>query len=104
GVWCTAIAYDPNPPADEFVVRLRKEFKIKFTVMNGTKPLPFDFKNFTESTGLGYSSGTYVSHPSLEAVKAEFAKIVKNLILLDRTPVLKTAFLVTWRILFIFVV
>nr|GEW11632.1 reverse transcriptase domain-containing protein [Tanacetum cinerariifolium] len=54
--------------------------------MNGTKPLPFDFKNFTESTGLGYSFGTYVSHPSLEAVKSEFAKIVKNLILLDRTP------------------
>ncbi|GKC00653.1 hypothetical protein Tco_0986789, partial [Tanacetum coccineum] len=36
--WCTAIAYDPNPPADDSVVRPLKEYKIKFTMMNGKMP------------------------------------------------------------------
>ncbi|GJU32329.1 hypothetical protein Tco_1175918 [Tanacetum coccineum] len=101
---CTAIAYDPNPPADDSEVRPLKEYKIKFSVMNGKKPLTLDFKTFTESTGLYYYDGTYVSHPSSEAVKAELAKIVENSILLDRTPVLKTNFLMAWRILFTFVI
>ncbi|GJW61906.1 hypothetical protein Tco_0111241 [Tanacetum coccineum] len=101
--WCTAIAYEPNPPADDSKVRPLKEYKIKFTVMNGKKPLTFDFKTFVESTGLDYNEGTYVSHPSPKAVKAELANIVENVILLDRTPVLKTAFPMTWRILFTFV-
>ncbi|GJW79976.1 hypothetical protein Tco_0143951 [Tanacetum coccineum] len=63
-----------------------------------------DFRTFTESTGLNYYDGTYVSHPSAKAVKTELAKIVENPILLDRTPVLKTAFPVAWRILFNFVI
>ncbi|GJR89776.1 hypothetical protein Tco_0213787 [Tanacetum coccineum] len=42
--------------------------------------------------------------PLPETVKAKLAKIVENLILLDRTPVLKTKFPVAWRILFTFVV
>ncbi|GJY71371.1 hypothetical protein Tco_0475074 [Tanacetum coccineum] len=53
---------------------------------------------------LDYAKGTYVFYPSPKAVKAELAKIVENLILLDRTPVLKTTFPVAWRILFTFVV
>ncbi|GJX90725.1 hypothetical protein Tco_0344051, partial [Tanacetum coccineum] len=44
--------------------------------MNGKKPLTLDFKTFTESTGLDYAKDTYVSHPSIEEVKAELAKIV----------------------------
>ncbi|GKA02591.1 hypothetical protein Tco_0675372 [Tanacetum coccineum] len=72
--------------------------------MNGKKPLTLDLKTFIESTGLDYMKDTYVSHPSTEEVKAELAKIVDNPILLDRTPVLKTAFLVAWRILLTFVV
>ncbi|GKC53920.1 hypothetical protein Tco_1076665 [Tanacetum coccineum] len=102
--WCTAIAYDPNLPANDSEVRLLKEFKIKFSVMNGKNPLTLDFKTFTKSTGLNYYDGTYVSHPSLDAVKAELAKIIENPILLDRTPVFKTTFLVAWRILFTFVI
>ncbi|GJV94633.1 hypothetical protein Tco_1546210 [Tanacetum coccineum] len=80
--WCTAIAYDPTLPADDSVARPLKEYKIKFTVVNGKKPLTLDYKTFYESTGLDYNKGKYVSHPSLEAVKAELAKIVTNEIML----------------------
>ncbi|GJZ16376.1 retrovirus-related pol polyprotein from transposon TNT 1-94 [Tanacetum coccineum] len=38
--------------------------------------LTLDYNTFVHSTGLDYSPGTYVSHPSLKAVKAELAKIV----------------------------
>ncbi|GJV11793.1 retrovirus-related pol polyprotein from transposon TNT 1-94 [Tanacetum coccineum] len=72
-----------------------------FTRLKAEKPLTFGFKTFTESTGLNYYNGTYVSHPSPETVKA-LAKIIMNPILLDMTPVLKTAFPVAWRILFTF--
>ncbi|GJZ04003.1 hypothetical protein Tco_0537278 [Tanacetum coccineum] len=72
-VWCTAIAYDLNPYADNSKVHALKEYKIKFTVMNGKKPLTLDFKTFCEATGLDYNKGTYVSHPSPEAVKAKLA-------------------------------
>ncbi|GJS20769.1 hypothetical protein Tco_0449401 [Tanacetum coccineum] len=101
---CTAIAYDPNPPTDDSKASPLKEYLIKFSVMNDKKPLILDYKTFVESTGLDYAKGTYVSHPSPKVVKAELAKIVENLILLDRTPVLKTTFPVAWRILFTFVV
>ncbi|GJU42085.1 hypothetical protein Tco_1195042 [Tanacetum coccineum] len=89
--WCTAIAYDPNPYTDDFEVRPLKEYKIKFKVMNGKKQLTLEFKTFVESIGLNYHEATYMSHPSLEDVKVKLAKIVENAILLDRTPVLKTA-------------
>ncbi|GJR36615.1 hypothetical protein Tco_1212299 [Tanacetum coccineum] len=102
--WYTAIAYDPNPPTDDSEVRSLKEYMIKFSVMNGKRPLTLDFKTFTEFTGLDYAKGSYVSHPSIVEVKAELAKIVDNPNLLDRTPVLKTAFPIAWRILFTFVV
>ncbi|GJU35009.1 hypothetical protein Tco_1183363 [Tanacetum coccineum] len=98
--WCTAIAYDPSPPFDDFVARPLKEYLIKFSMMNGKKPLTLDFKTFCTSTGLDYNNGEYVAHPSLEAVKAELAKIVTNLSYLDKTPVLKNSFLVAWRIQF----
>ncbi|GJX32962.1 retrovirus-related pol polyprotein from transposon TNT 1-94 [Tanacetum coccineum] len=102
--WCTANAYDPNPPINDSEVRPLKEYLIKFSVTNGKKPLTLDFKPFTESTGLDYAKGKYVSHPSTDEVKAEVDKIVDNPILLDRTPVLKTAFPMAWRLLFTFVV
>ncbi|GKB50970.1 retrovirus-related pol polyprotein from transposon TNT 1-94, partial [Tanacetum coccineum] len=101
---CTAIAYDPNPLINDSEARPLKEYLIKFLVMNGKKPLIFDYKTFIESTRLDYAKGTYVSHPSPEAVKAELAKIVENRILLDRTHVLKTTFPVAWRIMFNFLV
>ncbi|GJT71597.1 hypothetical protein Tco_1030883 [Tanacetum coccineum] len=86
--WCTAIAYDPNPPENDSEARPLKEYLIKFSVMNGKKPLILDYNTFVESTKLDYTKGTYVSHPSPEAVKTELAKIIENPILLDRTPVL----------------
>ncbi|GJR44432.1 hypothetical protein Tco_1312535 [Tanacetum coccineum] len=102
--WCTSIAYDPNPPADDSKARPLKEYKIKFIMMNGKNTLTLEFKTFVDSTSLDYNEGTYVSHPTLEFVKDELAKIVMNLILLDRTPILKTAFRVAWRILFTFII
>nr|GEY36628.1 hypothetical protein [Tanacetum cinerariifolium] len=78
---------NPSPLADDFEVRPLKEYKIKFIVMNEENPLTLDFKNFVASTGLDYNKGTYVSHPSPKAIKAELAKLVKNAILLDRTPI-----------------
>ncbi|GJZ87288.1 hypothetical protein Tco_0658898 [Tanacetum coccineum] len=102
--WCTAIVYKPNPPINDSEVRPLKEYLIKFLVMSGNKPLTLNFKTFTESTRLDYAKGKYVSHPSTKEVNVELAKIVDIPIILDRTPVVKTAFPVAWRILFIFVV
>ncbi|GJX67780.1 retrovirus-related pol polyprotein from transposon TNT 1-94 [Tanacetum coccineum] len=82
--WCTTIAYDLNPPANNSEVRPLKEFKIEFLVMNGRKPLTLEFKTFTESTGLNYYDDTYVSHPSPKAVKAELRSLNLFLICLDR--------------------
>nr|GFA47690.1 hypothetical protein [Tanacetum cinerariifolium] len=62
--WYTEIAYDSNPPADETKSHPLKEYLIKFSVMNGKKPLTIDFKTFTTSTGLDYNNGAYVVHPS----------------------------------------
>ncbi|GJR85006.1 hypothetical protein Tco_0209017 [Tanacetum coccineum] len=89
--------YQSNPKESHLIavkriLRYLKEkapqYLIKFSVMNGKKPLILDYKTFVESTGLDYAKDTYVSHPSPKAVKAELAKIIENPILLDRTPVL----------------
>nr|GEY48433.1 retrovirus-related Pol polyprotein from transposon TNT 1-94 [Tanacetum cinerariifolium] len=85
-------------------VRPLKEYTIKFPVMNGKNPLTFDFITFIESTRLDYAKDAYVSPPSPKVVKAKLANIVENPILLDKTPVLKTAFSLAGRILFIFVI
>ncbi|GJU18010.1 hypothetical protein Tco_1145976 [Tanacetum coccineum] len=61
---CTAEVEDPNPPEDDSKVRPLKEFIIKFTVMNGKKPLTLDYKTFCESTRLNYNKGNYVAHLS----------------------------------------
>ncbi|GKD67613.1 hypothetical protein Tco_1321703 [Tanacetum coccineum] len=79
------IAYDLNPPTDETQSPLLKEYLIKFSVMNGKKPLTLDFKTFTTSTGIDYNNGEYVAHPFPEAIKAELAKIVTNPSYLDKT-------------------
>ncbi|GKC19666.1 retrovirus-related pol polyprotein from transposon TNT 1-94 [Tanacetum coccineum] len=102
--WCTVIAYDPNPSTDENKPRPLKEFLIKFTVMNGKKPLTLNFKTFTTSTGLDYNNGAYVARPSPEVVMVELAKIVTNPSYLDKTLVLKNSFPMAWRILLTFVI
>ncbi|GJT44746.1 hypothetical protein Tco_0953461 [Tanacetum coccineum] len=57
-----------HPPIDSSEARPPKEFIIKFSVMNGKKPLTLDYKTFCESTRLDYNKGNYVAHLSLEAV------------------------------------
>ncbi|GJS98318.1 hypothetical protein Tco_0819488 [Tanacetum coccineum] len=83
--WCTKIAYDPNPLADETQSCLLKEYLIKFSMMNGKKPLTLDFKTLTTSTSLDYNNGEYVGHPSPKSVKAELAKILTNPSYMDKT-------------------
>nr|GEW22432.1 hypothetical protein [Tanacetum cinerariifolium] len=102
--WCTVVATHPNTPADTSKALPLKEYKINFLVMNGKNPLTLDYKSFVKSTWLDYAKGTYVSHPSHDTVKAKLAKIVENPTLLDMTHILKTTFLMAWRIMFTFVV
>ncbi|GKA06842.1 hypothetical protein Tco_0686066 [Tanacetum coccineum] len=63
---CTDNAYDLKPPVDDSEERPLREYKF------------LDLKTFCEATGLDYNQGTYVSHPSPEAVKAELAKITTD--------------------------
>ncbi|GJR95598.1 hypothetical protein Tco_0267772 [Tanacetum coccineum] len=71
---CTAVTYDPFPPADETKQRPLREFLIKFSVLNGQRPLTLDFKTFCSSTGLDYNNGKYIDHPTPKAVKKELGK------------------------------
>nr|GEX09517.1 retrovirus-related Pol polyprotein from transposon TNT 1-94 [Tanacetum cinerariifolium] len=73
--WCTTIATHRNPPTDDFEVHSLKEYTIKFSMMNGKKPLTLDFNTFIESTRLDCAKDAYVSHTSPRVVKAELAKI-----------------------------
>ncbi|GKA99732.1 hypothetical protein Tco_0827726 [Tanacetum coccineum] len=76
--WSTAVAYDPFPSTDETEQRPLREFLIKFSVLNGQRPLTLDFNTFCSSTGLDYNNGKYVAHPTPEAVKKELGKIAIN--------------------------
>ncbi|GKD42882.1 hypothetical protein Tco_1267527 [Tanacetum coccineum] len=66
--WSTAVAYDPSPLTDKTEQRPLREFLIKFSVLNGQRPLTLDFKTFCSSTSLDYNNGKYVAHPTPEAV------------------------------------
>ncbi|GJY19534.1 hypothetical protein Tco_0391025 [Tanacetum coccineum] len=100
----TAVAFDPFPSTDKPQKFPLKEFLIKFSTLNGQRPLTFDFHTFCSSTGLDYNNGKYVAHPAPEVVKKELGKIAINPSYLDKTLVLKNSFLVAWRILFTFVI
>ncbi|GJZ85451.1 hypothetical protein Tco_0650790 [Tanacetum coccineum] len=102
--WSTVVSYDPFPSTDETEQRPLKEFLITFSILNGQRPLTPDFNTFYSSTGLDYKNGKYVAHPTPEVVKKELGKISINPSYLDKTPVLKNSFLVSWRILFTFVI
>ncbi|GJZ12946.1 hypothetical protein Tco_0548176 [Tanacetum coccineum] len=102
--WSTTVAFDPFPSTDEPEKRPLREFLIKFSVLNGQRPLTLDFKTFCSTTGLDYNNGKYVTHPTPEVVKKELGKIAINPSYPDKTPVLKNSFLVAWRILFTFVI
>nr|GEX57130.1 retrovirus-related Pol polyprotein from transposon TNT 1-94 [Tanacetum cinerariifolium] len=71
--WCTAIAYDPNLPINDCKARMLKEYLIKFSMMNGKKPLILDYKTFVESTGVDYAK----DHP-LEQVRKNPSKPVQT--------------------------
>ncbi|GJX88008.1 hypothetical protein Tco_0340022, partial [Tanacetum coccineum] len=62
--WSTVGAFDPFSSTDEPEKRPLKEFLIKFSVLNGQRPLTLDFKTFCSSTSLDYNNGKYVDHPT----------------------------------------
>ncbi|GKB41292.1 hypothetical protein Tco_0886234 [Tanacetum coccineum] len=62
------VSYDPFPSTDETEQRPLREFLIKFSILNGQRPLILDFNTFCSSTGLDYNNGIYVAHPTPEAV------------------------------------
>nr|GEW08685.1 retrovirus-related Pol polyprotein from transposon TNT 1-94 [Tanacetum cinerariifolium] len=76
--WSIVVAYDPFPSTDETEQRPLRELLIKFSVLNGQRPLTLDFNTFCSSTGLDYNNGKYVAHPTPEAVKKELGKIAIN--------------------------
>ncbi|GJT46376.1 hypothetical protein Tco_0955091 [Tanacetum coccineum] len=102
--WSTIVAYDPFPSTDEPEKCPLREFLIKFSFLNGQRPLTLDFKTFCSSTGLDYNNGKYVAHLTPKVVKKELGKIAINPSYLDKIPVLKNSFSVAWRILFTFMV
>ncbi|GJT79883.1 retrovirus-related pol polyprotein from transposon TNT 1-94 [Tanacetum coccineum] len=62
--WSTAVAFDPFPSTDEPEKRPLKEFLIKFSALNGQRPLTLNFHTIYSSTGLDYNNGKYVAHPA----------------------------------------
>nr|GEX09890.1 retrovirus-related Pol polyprotein from transposon TNT 1-94 [Tanacetum cinerariifolium] len=71
--WSTAIAFDPFPSTDKPEKRPLKEFLIKFSVLNGQRPLTLDFNTFYSSTGLNYNNGKYVDHPTPEVLGGNYS-------------------------------
>ncbi|GJR91755.1 ribonuclease H-like domain-containing protein [Tanacetum coccineum] len=58
--WSTAVAHDPFPSTDETEQRPLRKFLIKFSVLNGKRPLTLDFNTFCSSTGLDYNNGSRI--------------------------------------------
>ncbi|GJU54145.1 hypothetical protein Tco_1227859 [Tanacetum coccineum] len=54
--WSTVVAFDPFPSTDEPEKCPLREFLIKFSVLNGQRPLTFDFKTFCSTTRLDYNN------------------------------------------------
>ncbi|GJY66909.1 hypothetical protein Tco_0469147 [Tanacetum coccineum] len=102
--WSIVVVYDPFPSNDETEQCLLRKFLIKFSILNGQRPLTLDFNTFCSSNGLDYNNGKYVAHPTPKAVKKELGKIAINPSYLDKTSVLKNSFPMAWRILFSFVI
>ncbi|GJY51434.1 hypothetical protein Tco_0442281 [Tanacetum coccineum] len=98
--WSTDVAFDSFPSTGE----PKKCPLIKFSILNGQRPLTRDFNTFCSSTGLNYNNDKYVDHPTPEVVKKELGKLAINPSYLDKTPVLKNSFPVAWIILFTFVI
>ncbi|GJW56716.1 hypothetical protein Tco_0103447 [Tanacetum coccineum] len=71
--WSTVVAFDPFPSTDEPERRPLREFPIKFSVLNGQRPLTLDLKTFCSLTILDYNNGKYVEHPTPKTIKKEFS-------------------------------
>ncbi|GJX72103.1 retrovirus-related pol polyprotein from transposon TNT 1-94 [Tanacetum coccineum] len=69
----TAIAFNLFPSTNEPEKRPLKELLIKFSVLNGQRPLTFDFSTFCSSTGLNYDNGKYVDHPTPEVLGGNYS-------------------------------
>ncbi|GKB52024.1 hypothetical protein Tco_0902777 [Tanacetum coccineum] len=63
--WSTTVAYDPFPSTDETEQRPLREFLIKFSVLNGQRPLTLDFNTFCSSTGLRLLRKNWAKLPSI---------------------------------------
>ncbi|GJW68779.1 hypothetical protein Tco_0123203 [Tanacetum coccineum] len=50
--WSTAVAYDPFPSTDETEQRPLREFLIKFSVLNGQRPLTLNLTHFVNQLAL----------------------------------------------------
>ncbi|GKE14612.1 hypothetical protein Tco_1422189 [Tanacetum coccineum] len=71
--WSTVVAYEPSPLIDETEQRPLREFLIKFSVLNGQRPLTLDFNTFYPSTGLYYKNGKYVAPPTPEVLGENYS-------------------------------
>ncbi|GKB82074.1 retrovirus-related pol polyprotein from transposon TNT 1-94 [Tanacetum coccineum] len=66
--WSIAVAFDPSSSTDENEQRPLRGFLIKFSVLNGERPLTLDFATFCSSKGLDYNNGQYAAHPTPKTV------------------------------------
>ncbi|GJU79222.1 hypothetical protein Tco_1276292 [Tanacetum coccineum] len=71
--WSTSVAFDPFSSTDEPEKCPLKEFLIKFSILNGQRPLTLDFHTFCSSTGLNYNNGKYVDHPTPEVLGGNYS-------------------------------
>ncbi|GKE41314.1 hypothetical protein Tco_1468598 [Tanacetum coccineum] len=66
--WNNKTVDNPFPSTNETEQRPLREFLIKFSVLNGQRPLTLDFNTFCSSTSLDYNNGKYVAHLTPKAV------------------------------------
>ncbi|GJS43227.1 hypothetical protein Tco_0568270 [Tanacetum coccineum] len=71
--WSTVVAFDPFPSTVEPEKCPLREFLIKFSVLNGQRPLTLDFKIFCSTTGLDYNNGKYVAHPTPKVLGGNYS-------------------------------
>nr|GEU71160.1 retrovirus-related Pol polyprotein from transposon TNT 1-94 [Tanacetum cinerariifolium]GEU71315.1 retrovirus-related Pol polyprotein from transposon TNT 1-94 [Tanacetum cinerariifolium] len=74
--WSNDVAFDHFPSIDEPEKRPLKEF-IKFSVLNGQRPLTLDFNTFCSSSGLNYNNGKYFDHPTPEVLSENYSSTEK---------------------------
>ncbi|GJS06206.1 retrovirus-related pol polyprotein from transposon TNT 1-94 [Tanacetum coccineum] len=88
--WSTDVAFDLFSSIDEPEKRPLKEFLIKFSVLNGQRPLTLDFNTFCSSTSLNYNNGKYVDHPTPEGPGTSGALFKKSKRPKSKKPPIKT--------------